>query len=263
MSSANLLAALARVKLSTAAHLPFSSSPHRHFSRSTNTTMLEIACFNATSAIAAAQAGADRIELCADYAAGGVTPSLSTLQDVRKKVKIPINVMIRPRGGDFNYSDDEFELMKKEIEMLKPFASGFVFGILMVNRYVDPTRNRDLVEIAAPLPCTFHRAIDETDDLEEAVEAVENCGFKSILTSGGYKTAAEGATALHLLHFFRPNTVSLIVGGGVRSTNVEDLKRRTTLEWFHSAAITTPGEDVDAEEVRKMKDILSKLKWKQ
>ncbi|KAI4688351.1 hypothetical protein J4E81_007947 [Alternaria sp. BMP 2799] len=225
--------------------------------------MLEIACFNATSAIAAAQAGADRIELCADYAAGGVTPSLSTLQDVRKKVKIPINVMIRPRGGDFNYTKEEFELMKKEIEMLKPFASGFVFGILMANRRIDSTRNSDLVEIAAPLPCTFHRAIDETDDLEEAREIAERCGFKSILTSGGYKTAEEGATALHYLHWYKYNPkITLIVGGGVRSTNVEDLKRRTTLDWFHSAAITTPGEDVDAEEVRKMKDVLSRLRWK-
>ncbi|KAI4634021.1 uncharacterized protein J4E87_001190 [Alternaria ethzedia] len=221
--------------------------------------MLEIACFNATSAIAAAQAGADRIELCADYAAGGVTPSLTTLQDVRKEVTIPINVMIRPRGGNFNYSDEEFELMKKELEMLKPVASGFVFGILDANQLIDEARNRELVEIAAPLPCTFHRAIDETGDLERAVETVAECSFKSILTSGGEKTAQEGTGVLRYLQEECRPKVSFIAGGGVRSTNVENLKRRTKIEWFHSAAITTPGEDVDAEEVRKIQDVLSKF----
>ena len=96
--------------------------------------MLEIACFNASSATVAAQAGADRIELCANYSAGGVTPSHSTLQHVRKEVTIPINVMIRPRAGNFDYSDEEFTLMKKDMEVLKPLASGFVFGILDANR---------------------------------------------------------------------------------------------------------------------------------
>lgn len=221
--------------------------------------MLEIACFNATSAIAAAHAGADRIELCADYAAGGVTPSLSTLQDVRKEVTIPINVMIRPRKGDFNYSDEEFELMKKEMDMLKPVACGFVFGILDANQRIDEARNRELVEIAAPLPCTFHRAIDETVDLEKAVETVEKCGFKSILTSGGEKTAKEGTGVLRYLQGVCRPKIALIAGGGVRSNNVEALKTRTKIGWFHSAAITTPGEDVDTEEVRTMQEVLSKF----
>ncbi|CAG5185113.1 uncharacterized protein ALTATR162_LOCUS11225 [Alternaria atra] len=221
--------------------------------------MLEIACFNASSAITAARAGADRIELCADYAAGGVTPSLSTLQDVRKQVTIPVNVMIRPRGGNFLYADEELTLMKKEMEMLKPLASGFVFGILDADRRIDSARNRELVEIAAPLPCTFHRAVDETDNLEEAVETVVRCGFKSILTSGGAKSALEGADKLRQLQSKFGADLSLIAGGGVRSINIEELKKRTHTAWLHSAAITAPGEDVNDQEVNKMQQTLSKL----
>lgn len=222
--------------------------------------MLEIACFNASSAIAAAQAGADRIELCADYAAGGVTPSLSTLQGVQRETTIPINVMIRPRAGNFNYSREEFLLMKKEMEMLKPLASGFVFGILDANLRVDGTRNRELVELAAPLPCTFHRAVDEAEVLDEAAETVVHCGFKSMLTSGGAKNALEGADKLYQLQSKFGADLLLIAGGGVRSTNVEELKRRTHIAWLHSAAITAPGEDVDNREVSRMQQVLSTMK---
>jgi copper homeostasis protein len=222
--------------------------------------MLEIACFNASSAIAAAQAGADRIELCADYAAGGVTPSLSTLQHVHRETAIPINVMIRPRTGNFNYSEEEFMLMKKEMDMLRPLASGFVFGILDADRRIDSARNRDLVELAAPLPCTFHRAVDEAEVLEEAVETVVHCGFKSMLTSGGAKNAIEGVDKLDELQLKFGAQLLLIAGGGVRSTNIEELKRKTRIAWLHSAAITAPGEDVDDQEVSKMKQVLSTMK---
>jgi copper homeostasis protein len=219
--------------------------------------MLEIACFNSASAIVAAKAGADRIELCADYAAGGVTPSLSALQDVCKETIIPINVMIRPRGGDFNYSDEEMRQMKKDIEMFKASVSGFVFGILDPGGRIDGARNRALVEEATPLPCTFHRAIDEVGELEEAVVEIIGCGFKSILTSGGMKNALEGTERVGHLQKKFGKTISLILGGGVRGTNVEELKRRTRVQWFHSAAITTTlGEDVDEEEVKKMQQIL-------
>jgi copper homeostasis protein len=257
MSSANPLVALAHVKLSLTANLLLLSPSHTPTSYLSDTKMLEIACFNTASAIAAARAGADRIELCADYAAGGVTPSLSTLQDVRREVTIPINVMIRPRGGDFNYSIEEFVLMKEEMELLKPLASGFVFGILDANQHIDEARNRELVEIAAPFPCTFHRAIDEILDLEEAVQTVIQCGFKSILTSGGAKSAHEGVDKIRQLQSKFSARISLIAGGGVRSANIEELKRRTDVAWLHSAAITTPGENVDDQEVRKMQEVLS------
>ncbi|CAA9957388.1 hypothetical protein P3342_001181 [Pyrenophora teres f. teres] len=225
--------------------------------------MLEIACFNPHSAIAAAKSGAHRIELCADYAAGGVTPSLSALQQVRKETSIPVNVMIRPRGGDFNYSDRDFQRMKQEVENLSSLATGFVFGILDSTHRLDKHRNCELVEIASPLPCTFHRAIDQVEDFEEAVEAVIYCGFKSILTSGGKNTALEGAKELHHLQTRFGTRISLIAGGGVRSTNAEELKRRTGVQWLHSAAITQSGEDVDDEEVKKLHKILAKFQHEQ
>ncbi|KAF1832403.1 hypothetical protein BDW02DRAFT_503095 [Decorospora gaudefroyi] len=218
--------------------------------------MLEIACFNSASAITAAKAGADRIELCADYAAGGVTPSFSALQDIRKATTIPVNVMIRPREGNFNYSKEEFQQMKDAIALFKPLASGFVFGILNFQHHLDDIRNRELVQMAAPLPCTFHRAVDQVEELEEAVEKVIECGFKSVLTSGGMRSAAEGAERVKRLQEASGSWITLILGGGVRSTNVEDLKRRTGVQWLHSAAITLPGEDVDDEEVRKMQELL-------
>ncbi|KAH7363676.1 copper homeostasis protein CutC [Pyrenochaeta sp. MPI-SDFR-AT-0127] len=221
--------------------------------------MLEIACFNASSAIAAAKAGANRIELCADYAAGGVTPTLSSLDLIRTEVTIPINVMIRPRTGDFNYSQEEFKQMKAEIELFKPTASGFVFGILDANKRVDEVRNRELVELAAPLPCTFHRAIDEVAEINEAVERAIACGFQNILTSGGERNAVEGAEKVTMLQEIFWQRITFILGGGVRSSNVDTLKRGTAVPWVHSAAITTPGEEVDAEEVKKMQETLQSI----
>lgn len=218
--------------------------------------MLEIACFNASSAIAAAKAGADRIELCADYGAGGVTPSMSCVHEVHDAVSIPINIMIRPRAGNFNYTAAEFSQMKFEIEEFKELASGFVFGILDSGKRVDEGRNRELVELAAALPCTFHRAIDEVDDLSRAVESVIACGFRSILTSGGEKSASEGADKVAELQEERGQKISLILGGGVRSSNAARLKEKTAVSWLHSAAITKLGEDADTAEVRLMRQAL-------
>lgn len=218
--------------------------------------MLEIACFNASSAIASAQAGADRIELCSEYPVGGVTPSVSTLEQVRSQTACTVNVMIRPRAGDFNYTAEEFAEMETEIISFKPLASGFVFGILDSNQRVDEARNRKLVQLVAPLPCTFHRAIDETEDLGEAVEAIIRCGFKSILTSGGANNALQGAERLHQLQMKFGHRISLIAGGGVRSRNIEEIKRKTGVSWLHSAALILPGEDVDIAEVENMKNSL-------
>ncbi|KAF2631801.1 hypothetical protein BU25DRAFT_197168 [Macroventuria anomochaeta] len=227
---------------------------------------LEIACFNASSAIAAVKAGANRIELCADYAAGGVTPSLSTLQAIcaavpdlqqptpRDGFGITINVMIRPRGGEFSYTPAEFDQMKKDIEMFKESkrVDGFVFGILCENKMLDEKRNRELVEAAKPLPCTFHRAIDEVEDLDVAVETIIDCGFKSILTSGGANTASEGMHVVRYLQEKYHGKLDVIIGGGIRSTNVLKLKGETGVKWLHSAALTGDGEEVDEEEVRRM-----------
>ncbi|KAF2650957.1 hypothetical protein K491DRAFT_666423 [Lophiostoma macrostomum CBS 122681] len=220
--------------------------------------MLEIACFNAESGIAAAKAGADRIELCADYAAGGVTPSFDALERIRAETPIPVNVMLRPRAGNFIYSDEELQHMKFEIQSFKPQASGFVFGILNERAEVDEQRNSELVQVAAPLPCTFHRAFDEVLDADGGLEMLIKCGFASVLTSGGRPNATAGAGTVAVLQQKYGERISIILGGGVRSSNINSLKSQTRVEWYHSAAITQPGESVNIEEVRQIQDILRK-----
>jgi copper homeostasis protein len=218
--------------------------------------MLEIACFNATSAILAAGAGADRVELCSDYAVGGLTPSIDSLRRVRKEITQPVNVMIRPRPGDFSYSGAEFEQMKLDIQSFKQEASGFVFGILDHKNCVDEARNADLVQLAAPLPCTFHRAFDQIPEKFQAAKQLIECGFASILTSGGQADAVSGAAKVAELQQELGNSIELILGGGIRFTNIETLKRKTKVRWYHSAAITGPGEAVDPNEVQKLKSQL-------
>ncbi|PVH97280.1 hypothetical protein DM02DRAFT_86871 [Periconia macrospinosa] len=224
---------------------------------------LEIACFNVYSAIHAAKAGAHRIELCADYLLGGITPSLDTLLQIRNHTSPnqPINVMIRPRGGDFTYSDAEFAQMKASISEFKTSgtASGFVFGVLdAAGKSVDVARNRELVALAAPLPCTFHRAFDGLQDMRAAAEALVECGFAAVLTSGGLEGAVKGADAVERLRVEFDGRIVFILGGGVRSANVGGLKERTGVRWFHSAGITGEGEDVDVGEVERLLGELGK-----
>lgn len=224
------------------------------------TTMLEIACFTSSSAIRAFNSGADRLELCANYAAGGLTPSIDTFLEIRKHAKdIPINVMIRPRAGDFRYCAAEFEKMRHEIALFSTLASGFVFGILDAHGHVDVARNAELVDVAGSLPCTFHRAIDEVVDLEKGAEMVIACGFKSVLTSGGEKSAEEGAERLRQLQEKYGRDISLIAGGGVRSGNVQELKSQTGVQWVHSAAITSDDEEADGEEVKRIREVLKNI----
>jgi copper homeostasis protein len=222
--------------------------------------MLEIASFTAPSALLAASSGATHIELCAHYTLGGTTPSLDTLSTIRAESDIPINIMIRPRGGNFCYSASEFEDMKASIRDFKATdtVDGFVFGVLDAGEggKVNEGRCRELVELAAPLACTFHRAVDETGNLEAAVEAVVRCGFASVLTSGGGRSALEGVERVRALQERFGEDISIILGGGVRSGNVAELKKRADVNWLHSAAITGEGEEVDGEEVRKMVEIL-------
>jgi copper homeostasis protein len=164
--------------------------------------------------------------------------------------------MIRPRGGDFHYSAAEFEQMRLDVALFAPLASGLVFGILDARGHVDVARNSELVDIAAPLPCTFHRAIDEVGDLDAGLEMVVACGFRSVLLSGGTKTAEEGMERVRVLQEKFGGRVCLVLGGGVRNGNVERLKRGTGVEWVHSAAINGEGEEVDGEEVRRLKGVL-------
>lgn len=134
-----------------------------------------------------------------------------------------------------------------------------LLGILDSEKRVDQARNSELVELAAPLPCTFHRATDEVDNLDEAVQFVIQCGFRSILTSGGKKNAVLGMERVSQLQEKFGNQIDFILGGGVRSTNAEQLRRTTRVAWIHSAATTKAGEEVDSEEVTKLRNVLSQI----
>lgn len=215
---------------------------------------IEIACFNPESAIIAFENGADRIELCDGLSEGGTTPDFETAKQLREKINIPIFVMIRPRGGDFTYSDEEFEQMKSELIQLKSLnVDGFVFGILDKNDEVNIKQNKELVELAKPYQCTFHRAFDRAKDLENSLEKVIECGFKTILTSGQKPNVSEGKENLKKLVELSNGRVEILVGGGLRSTNIEELREYTKAGYFHSSAITG-GAFANADEVVALKN---------
>jgi copper homeostasis protein len=215
---------------------------------------LEIACFNLDSAVFAQDNGADRVELCTNRTSGGTTPDLELTKTVRNKVTIDLNVMIRPRGGDFVYSDSEFEQMKSEILTLKKLqVDGFVFGILNEDGTINEQQNAELVALANPLSCTFHRAFDEVKNKLEALESLIECGFKTILTSGEETNAVDGVNVLARLVEKANNRIVIMAGGGLRSTNIGLLKEKTKAVFYHSSAIIDMGEIANPEEIKALK----------
>ena len=211
---------------------------------------IEIACFNLESALIAQKAGADRVELCADMLVGGITPAIKIIQIARENLSIDINVMIRPRGGNFVYSNSEFEQMKSEIEIIKKLGiSGFVFGILNEDNSINIEQNKELVELAKPFSCTFHRAFDEILDYEKALENVISCGFSTILTSGTFSNVLEGKEVLKQLVIQANNRIEIMPGGGLRSTNILALDEIVNSNWYHSSAITDGSETASSDEI--------------
>lgn len=221
-----------------------------------NKPKLEIACFNLESALIAQQGGADRIELCDDFSSGGITPNYGTFETARKLIQLDLLVMIRPRGGNFIYTDTEFEQMKKDIVYLKKMnADGFVFGILNEDGSINVNQNKELVELANPLPCSFHRAFDVFNELNKNLEDVIACGFKTILTSGQTKSAVEGIEQLRELVKLSNNRIVIMPGGGVRSSNIELLKEKVQTAYYHSSAIVK-ADVADLGEVKLLKEKL-------
>lgn len=218
-----------------------------------SSAILEIACFNTASAIIASVGRADRVELCEDADAGGITPSRRSFDFVRASISAPIFVMIRPRGGDFVYSEKEFLTMKEQLLVFKKInANGFVFGILKDDR-VDKERNRELVELAHPLPCTFHRAFDKVSDPFQAMEDLIGCGFKRILTSGTKSNAVEGIEVLAKLVEQAKGRIIILPGGGIRSGNCKEIANITGTSEIHSSAILTKEGVADLNEIKRLK----------
>ena len=215
---------------------------------------LEIACFNLESAIIAQDNGADRVELCANMKEGGTTPNFELTKIVRDKATIDLNVMIRPRGGDFVYSDFEFEQMKSEILAFKKLqVDGFVFGILNEDGSLNELQNAELVALANPLPCTFHRAFDGIKNKFQALESLIECGFKTILTSGEETNVVDGIDVLATVVEKANNRIIIMPGGGLRSTNIGLLKEKTKAVFYHSSAITDSGEIANQQEIQSIK----------
>ena len=219
--------------------------------------ILEIACFSAQSAQIAMQAGADRIELCEDYASGGVTPPEDTIRNVLNHTHIPVFVMIRPRAGDFVYTAADVETMRQQIRFAKQAGcAGFVFGALTMEQTIDLNVCRMLLKEAHPLPCTFHRAFDEIENSSEALEIIITTGFSRILTSGKKSTAMEGAACLHELISQARNRIIIMPGGGVRASNIIALRQICQAPEFHSAALDPQTGETNPDEVKALKQCL-------
>ncbi len=184
----------------------------------------ELCAYSVDACRVAQRLGVNRVELCASPAEGGVTPSLATIERVAQIENLDLSVMIRPRGGDFLYSDDEFQTMLLDIDRaLSAGATGVVFGILTADGRVDVERTRMLVEAARGMETTFHRAVDMTEDYERAIEDVIAAGCTRILTSGGYDKAIDGIDNIRRAVELSRGKIEIMAGSGVVAANARAL----------------------------------------
>ena len=200
-----------------------------------NTRIVLEACVDSVeAAIAAQDGGADRVELCANLLEGGTTPGAGTIQLARESIYIGLNVMIRPRGGDFCYSETEFEVIKLDLELAKKLgADGAVFGILNEDGSVDVERTGELVELAQPMSVTFHRAFDMSRDPYEAMEALIALGVDRILTSGQEVSALEGLDLIADLVQKAGERIIIMPGGGITERNTKKIVQQSGAREVH------------------------------
>ena len=188
--------------------------------------LCEVCCGNLQSALNAQDAGAHRIELCSAFALGGITPSYGLVEQTRKRVKIDINVLIRPRSGDFLYEPEEVAVMISDIQACARMGvNGVVIGALDPYGNIDVDSCRALVAVAKHLglSVTFHRAIDRTRDIYGALEDVISLGVDRVLTSGGKPTAVEGVETIAAMNRLAAGRVTVMAGAGVNASNVRDI----------------------------------------
>ena len=218
---------------------------------------LEIACFTMSSALIAQKNGADRVEFCDGILVGGITPDSGATELLVSSFTIDLFVMIRPRGGNFVYAESEFDQMKSDIIKFKKMGvSGFVFGILNEDNTINKNQNKELVDLAHPLPCTFHRALDEVTHSIQALEDIIQCGFTTILTSGQVPNVVEGVDQLARLVEAADKRITIMPGGGLRSSNIEFIQQKTQATFFHSSAIIDEGELPNPNEIVALKSKL-------
>ena len=200
---------------------------------------LEVIGFTIESCLIAQAAGAHRIELCDNPSEGGTTPSYGFIKTARENLSIELYPIIRPRGGDFLYSEIEFEVMKADIQICKNLGcDGVVIGMLNSDGTVDKQRCKELVDIAQPMGVSFHRAFDRTKDPFKALEDIISIGCERILTSGQKSVATDGAALLNELVKQANGRIIIMPGSGVRSDNIETLVKKTNAIEFHTSART-------------------------
>lgn len=197
---------------------------------------LEVIGFNIESCILAQAAGAHRIELCDNPADGGTTPSYGFIKAARQKLNIDLFPMIRPRGGDFLYTDEEFEVMKTDVKICKELGcDGLVLGMLNADGTIDKERSSRLVELAYPLSVTFHRAFDRTMDPFKSLEDIIEIGCERILTSGQKPHVLEGPELIAQLIKQADDRLIIMPGCGLRSDNVIELAKKSGASEFHTS----------------------------
>lgn len=201
--------------------------------------LLEICVDSVESAVAAERGGAQRVELCADLAEGGITPSLGLIAQVRRRIAIDVFVMIRPRGGDFCNTNEEFEVMREDLRQARAAgADGFILGLLDEQALVDVDRTRALVELASPLPVTFHRAVDLTPDPQAALEDVIATGAARVLTSGGAPKVTRAIPAVAQMVANARDRIIVMPGGGISPDTIHIVARGTGAVEFHASLRT-------------------------
>jgi copper homeostasis protein len=210
-------------------------------------TSLEICLDSLESCIAAERGGARRVELCADLAEDGITPSAGMIAVTRSSIRIRVHVMIRPRGGDFCYSDAEYEVMKRDVVFARDLGvDGVVFGILTPDGLVDEPRTRELVTLASPMVVTFHRAFDATKDPLRSLDALIASGVRRVLTSGQAPSAAKGIEVIRQLVTQGNGRIEVMAGVGISTENAREIRDKTGVRDIHvgSGATTSAHEGI-------------------
>lgn len=206
--------------------------------------LLEVCVDSVESAIAAQEGGAARIELCDNLFEGGTTPSAGMIEVARQHLHIGLHIMIRPRGGDFCYSDIEFEVMKKDVLITKQLgADGVVLGILKSDHTIDLARNRLLVDLARPLGVTFHRAFDVVADPLQALEDLIGLGADRLLTSGGEKTVIEGLNLITRLVQQAAGRIIIMPGSGITAQNISTIINTSGVTEIHVGSAVSAKKD--------------------
>ncbi len=218
--------------------------------------VLEICCTSIESAKIAAEGGAQRIELCDNLFEGGTTPSFGMIHQLKEKVDIDLYVLIRPRGGDFIYTADEFNIMQQDIKICaERGVDGIVSGLLTADGSVDVSRTRKLVELAGTMDFTFHRAFDLVREPEQALPDVITTGARRILTSGLQNNVLDGAIMLQNLVSLAGNNIVIMAGGGLTSGNMTAVIASTDCREFHTTAKTWVATDSTHKSLVKMNGI--------